>query len=463
MKLHHWSGVGKIEINMPWAPFHSDLGKVALYESLGSEDALERQLDITGYKDAIDRDSLAWKLTGLRILDTNIDDEELMSPLPREEDDGIEVLTRKRKAELHEGSTRTHHFTNDTQDVTESNFASRKELGTNTVGGLFSATDDLTHFMEMQGRTVKRQKSSVTQKDIPQFEKISMEKLTAGHDHVKLPQLESAESHNINTCFPSTIRNNSAQTVVVSSNFMTRRNVIRLMIANKPDLILIERDWLACRISQVTNKSECLDEGDLIVSPACAIICTTIVKINQRPLPGEGKESYIRRRIRHVAQRFESLHVLIEVPGDTSMADLDEVVYSAMNELVLFSASLEGRIAVSLVPGGEENLAKWIGGIVSSYAAETGTMKLLAEATLWETFLQQSGLNAYAAQAILGQLKAVVSDMSAAEMEEPPGEFGLTAFVAMSRDERIARFESLSGGRRVIELVSRLLDAQWTP
>jgi hypothetical protein len=39
--------------------------------------------------------------------------------------------------------------------------------------------------------------------------------------------------------------------------------------------------------------------------------------------------------------------------------------------------------------------------------------------------------------------------------------FGLPAFVLMSSDERIQRFQALLGGSRILKRASKLLDQQW--
>lgn len=65
-------------------------------------------------------------------------------------------------------------------------------------------------------------------------------------------------------------------------------------------------------------------------------------------------------------------------------------------------------------------------------------------------------MNASAAQAILGSLKADDQDEEGGALP-----FGLTAFIKMSLEERFARFEPLLGGRKLLERVSRALDAHW--
>ena len=73
----------------------------------------------------------------------------------------------------------------------------------------------------------------------------------------------------------------------------------------------------------------------------------------------------------------------------------------------------------------------------------------------WELWLRRAGLNVCAAQAV------------AIELAMPDGSprmgvrHGLGAFVNMPAQERIARFEGVLGGRRVLERASRVLDEKW--
>ena len=87
-------------------------------------------------------------------------------------------------------------------------------------------------------------------------------------------------------------------------------------------------------------------------------------------------------------------------------------------------------------------------------------IKLLQDETLWEVFLRRAGLNAFAAQAILARLKAPdQNEVDTVDAQET--NFGLTAFIKMSVEERYTQFETLLGGRRLLRRVSQVLDATW--
>ena len=76
-------------------------------------------------------------------------------------------------------------------------------------------------------------------------------------------------------------------------------------------------------------------------------------------------------------------------------------------------------------------------------------------------------MNTYAAQAVLSSLKG--SEESAAQLpplhdekkEATHSAFGLTAFVSMTREERMHTFERVMGGRKLLCQVSDLIDVDW--
>lgn len=93
---------------------------------------------------------------------------------------------------------------------------------------------------------------------------------------------------------------------------------------------------------------------------------------------------------------------------------------------------------------------------------------MLIKNVQWELFLRRSGLNAYAAQALLGELKASPwtngPTLGVKSPEYGRGyeyDHGLAAFVKMSAEERLGRFESLLGGSRLLLRASEAIDESW--
>jgi hypothetical protein len=88
--------------------------------------------------------------------------------------------------------------------------------------------------------------------------------------------------------------------------------------------------------------------------------------------------------------------------------------------------------------------------------------------------LRRIGLNAFAAQLVLAELKEAkastgtdvsMQDTSSYELNASSTnarrDFGIRAFVRMDPQERIQRFEGLLGGRRVLNRVNQVLEQKW--
>jgi hypothetical protein len=204
-------------------------------------------------------------------------------------------------------------------------------------------------------------------------------------------------------------------------------------------------------------------EADLVISPATGIVVTTLLKIIQKPLPGRGGQSSIRERISGVALRYERLVVLVSEGNgvDESARHLTASETTAYAEFNTFVAGLETPVEVFYVGGGEATLATWLVFFAVQYAPEAAHVQehLIQEETQWELFLRRAGFNAYAAQAILVHLK--VTDSNSVE-ESEYSDSSLAAFVKMTAVERVHRFESLMGGKNVLNRVSRMLDMRWS-
>jgi hypothetical protein len=252
------------------------------------------------------------------------------------------------------------------------------------------------------------------------------------------------------------------------------RNLARQIQNLVPSANYIERDFNLYLTSQQRPPSKPIpapqvlstvaDEADIILSPSTSLIWTTLQKIKQRSLPGQVARSAIRDRILSISPRYERLLILIsedrhtnDITGGVSQLDTNDC--EALIEFTSFCSTLPSEVTTTFIAGSEDDLAKWIVAMMVKHGvADQGEIKLLQDETQWEVFLRRAGMNAFAAQAVLGKLKAP----SGGEGGAVDGvDFGLTAFVKMSLEERLARFETLLGGRRVLGRVSRVLDARW--
>lgn len=172
-----------------------------------------------------------------------------------------------------------------------------------------------------------------------------------------------------------------------------------------------------------------------------------------------------------VAGRHERLVVLVsegnkhsETASPPAQADA-----RALAEFQGFAAGLGLRrpeaavVQVVYVGGGVETLARWVAAVICRCAAREALLPvrhlLLPVETFWEVFLRRAGMNAYAAQVVLGVLK-VPDDVPA--IGGRGGQlFGLPLFVTMSRARRIELFEQALGGRKVLDRVSEAIDERW--
>lgn len=212
------------------------------------------------------------------------------------------------------------------------------------------------------------------------------------------------------------------------------------------------------------------DEADVILSPSTGLILTTLQRIKQRSLPGQKAKTAVRDRIERAAVRYERLIVLIsgnrieDSRGSKSSSEaimLDERDCEAFVDFNAFCLSTQDDTQVIFTSGDVQNLAKWVVALMIKYGHANAQMRLLQDETLWEIFLRRAGMNAFAAQAILARLKKPENDVNETHSDGSAMEFGLTAFIRMSPRERGDRFGVLLGGYRVLERVSKVLDAQW--
>ena len=164
--------------------------------------------------------------------------------------------------------------------------------------------------------------------------------------------------------------------------------------------------------------------------------------------------------------RYERLLILVSENRHEGASGLDNGDSTAFIEFTAFCSNVtESEIHVTFLAGGEEDLAKWIVAMMIKYAvAEHEEVKLIQDETLWEIWFRRAGMNAFAAQAVLGKLKADESCGGADDWKKGNrfgGEWGLKAFVKMSARERYHRFETLLGGRRMLGRVGEVVDGRW--
>lgn len=468
---HVWPSSGKVERELKWTPFPAALGKIETQEHISDDDFIE---DYITPPDPVDVETLTWKPDGLRIFDELAEsDGELEEGIFQEGKD-IESLVKKRKYELEDINGSLPQWDASPKALRTGSAKRNVKAHPIDVGNTFASFSALTALDSYMGV----RKGQIRTPDLTADKYFAPAGVTAKADSpmrvVKPASCPPAAAYQP-TPSPALIVPTTAIPFVVSASFLSHRKLSRHIERLFPSAEFIERDFdlyldpqqrsASKAVGDSKTRSTMADEADMILSPSTGLICMTLQKIKQRPLPGQAARSAVRERIMGAAPRYERLVVLISegrFAGDAiDVTDhcnpqLDSSDCEALVEFTSFCLTLPSEVCITFIAGGEDDLAKWIVAMMIKHGITDPSMKLLQDETLWEVFLRRAGMNAFAAQAILASLKAPNQDEGV-----EAAVFGLTAFVKMSVEERLARFETLVGGRRLLGRVSRVLDARW--
>lgn len=481
----------KLNHTVDWTVFPSGLAEVAFTEEFGNEDVLLEYINPAMDAGVTSSESLTYKAPGIRILreDEDEDEEDLEPAVFLNEELDMASLIKKRKLEIGEvGENRT--LTNiqesgNTTIHTATKKYSRKPIlgivgnpetvnerhgnsgyGETRIGDVFSATTALDNFMEMRG--TKRHKP--TDRTSSYF---STPKAARTNNPAPLPiPLPVASSRLTKADIPLPLSNIAIPTqptqYIISTDLLKQRPLFNAIKSLIPTAHFIERDfnryntttWLRQgTITRSPVRSPLAAEADLVLSPSTGVVLTTLMKIKQKPLPGQKEKSEIKSTVEAVCIRYERLLVFISEasPDESSVAVLGGQECMAMAHFIGFCASLPCTVIVYFVPGGHETLANWVvAGMVRYGTVGSSTRDLREDETQWEVFLRRCGMNPYAAQAVILALKAP-------EGVHPSrrGMFGISAFVGMDHSERIRMFGPVLDGERVLGRVSSVIDARW--
>jgi hypothetical protein len=508
-----WPGASKNAQNLNWIVFPSELTKGVLHESFGDDSVLQQFINPSQDEAVTNSSGVTWKPPGLRILkDDETDDEEEieLGSFQEEQPKDVVSLVKKRKLQYaeedpslvrpvgvsmvktsagdmtrdpavprQEADEETQRKQNQRRSAMLPAFgdfvpASKKLEADRTkeisliLGGPFSASDSLDNFLEI--RASKRQKPV----DSAYFAVRSPAKraTAAALDNMleNPPIVEQHRPARRPLPVPLIQPRSTPSYYIISSGILRHRLFVRTLGALLPAAIQIERDftahnttaWLPGSVTRSPIASSLDSEADIIVSPSTGIIITTLQKIKQKPLPGQKSKGAFKERLEKVSLRYGRLVVLVsEGCADESTNGLVEFDSLAIAEVTGFCGTLGTNIIVQFVAGGQETLAKWLGASMIQFGVyEEATTPLLQDETLWELFLRRAGMNAFAAQAVIAQLKA--PEGVDADSPTKAGMFGITAFVEMGPEERMRRFGGLLGGSGVLHRVGRVLDASWS-
>lgn len=487
--VRKWGGVAKIERSLPWAPFAAYLAKVDLVEQF-DDGSLERYLaDMRLYDDMSDVDvhAMIARNSKSSVLPGHESDDEEVEPIVTEDEEVVDetpgvskpiqetptdappsvspslldVLQAKQRDLARSPNPRSQRA------VLEPSAASGSNPGGTTI---LMQNDGIAQFMQLRGKTTGVQGAHGKVSNTTNSNTAKPAAQNQAPAAVMVPEAEAHRSQarsSVTIPVPKTlIRSNAAIPIVVSSATMANRQLLRSIHTSLPNVKIVERD-AAIAMSTQPSCGTCI-EADFTVSASTGIVTTTLQKLKQKPLPGQRSTSGIRDTIASTANRYERLLVLVSegnsIPTEEGAVPraLDQLDCEALVDMTTWAHSLDSDVRISYVPGGEQELASWLAAAFTQHGSTDGSMRLLQDETMWERWLRVAGLNAYAAQAVLVQLKVPDSDLYETGMLEAPKRFGVAAFVSMTAEERVERFGAVLGGDRVLRRVSEAIDGGWS-
>ncbi|KAL8841197.1 MAG: hypothetical protein Q9170_001051 [Blastenia crenularia] len=478
--LHPWKSDGQTEkTELSWVPFPMSLGRFELQETIADDGSLAGFIE---QPESHDPATLTWKRPGLRFLDDIHDsDEEELAFGDFASPKDVQSLVKKRNFELH-GEGENDFASADAEEYAHTTMAASK--GTHTIEGPlrpredksesqndqvailpgFSALDALDQFLGVRKGELSKSYQPKKKRPPP----VALKDSATASNGLNLAAPNVAEKAILDIPKPQLRVPDVRAYFIASTSFLSNRKLAHEIRDLYPSAEIIERDFTTYNLrpayaesrsnTRQANFNTSLDEADLILSPSTGLILTSVQKIKQQSLPGQSTRSPVRERIHQIASRYERFIVLVSRNSPMTNStiswsrNLDESDCEALTFLTTFVNHLPAlnESDVILVDGDNSVLATWIVSLMVKYSSQVSTT-LLEEETQWEVFLRRAGMNAFAAQVVLANTKAVGGN----------GEviWGLRKFISMSLEERFQRFEGLLGGRGVLERVGKLLDA----
>ncbi|KAI5362886.1 hypothetical protein Slin15195_G102670 [Septoria linicola] len=366
----------------------------------------------------------------------------------------IGELLKQRKAQLDQGvSAKPQQMEqgNARQQPKQREAAAR----TSALQGTTDAREHFSQFLHLNGRPITPAVPKATRGDGEHGSRGNESPVVAEQTF----EAKSSNPPRANVNIPVPVIENREQPfqVILSASVTSNHFMIRKLQELLPSLEMITRD---CIVQA--------READITLSTSTGLMFTNIQKLKQKPLPGQRDFYGIREQVAVAALRYERLIVLVSEGKQTFGEDMLEV--SGLDErnanaLCDFNGEcdlLDAEVTVQYIPGGDEQLIQWLAASISRHAVSVERFTLLQDETMWEQFLRRAGLNAYAAQFILGELKSPSSDHVAdAADAEHDGLFGLPAFICMTEEARVQRFGPLIGGEVMLRRASRATDGRW--
>ena len=467
-----WPGANLVATKVPWNPLPGALQDVGEHEELLEDDSFLSYAISTDTNVTLDSSDLVWKPEGLRMVregDEGLeDDEEDLEAGHFEPQNDIRSLLKKRELQLEDDEGHTSGAgtllrgqNGPKKGVGENPIAhngqSQIPSGSSLLGGMFSASHSLANFLVARGGPLKKPRLEIVSPHfLPAVQNAGLPALDAGESRPETQEILSEPVLSEPVPHPSLTPPLERCTFIFSSTLLIQRRLTFHIKSLYPTACIVERDFSAFPSHPSTTGPKLSDEADVSISPNTGLIWTTMPQIRQRSLPGQPVRAPVQDRIWRVGAKYERLIVLVS-EGRTSdglaREKLDSYECAALNELQISTIGRGDDVQVIYVPGGEIELAQWTVASMVKYALKDENYELLEETTLWELFLREAGMNAWAAQYVLAQLRAPEEGMDARD-------WGLRRFLVMDQEERVARFEGVCGAK-VLQRVECAIDGAW--
>ncbi|KAH7115906.1 hypothetical protein B0J11DRAFT_583956 [Dendryphion nanum] len=475
-----WRGLTELERGLHWSPFPVDLARIKIVEKLHGEDMLQNILSELTVDNIATSSTDLWKRGGLQILDDEECDDEIELgnfSVPTD----ISSLARKRKAEIEEEHIEKPKHKSTHGKIKQQHKAAIVPDTSIMFGGMFSASSALHRFMRIQGQDVQTTNEDMATSDSA-FGIVSSFQIAHNNRKILIegPQTTLTTSTTYGTAenvsMPSPLHLPIPEKLppcsfIVSATLLQQRTLFREIETIYVNADIIERDF-----SVPLSPSQ---EADILLSPSTGLIFTTLQQVKQRALPGQPDQNPIKERIYYLQSRYERLIVLIseglsrDVEQMGTHRPVDVRDQEAIKEFEKFVANLDAIVTICFVKGGEIALSRSIVTEMTKWglphgSKDLGDVRLSQDETTWELFFRRAGFNPYAAQIIIASLQTPVYTSLRSSSPALSGTgvqgvdmSGLQAFIYMSGEERVRKFQALLGGTRIIRQTSALIDQRW--
>lgn len=478
------------ENSLPWNPVPRNLVKTDFDEHIGLTSSDEYVKTALGNA-AISMDVLLWKADGLRILD----EEDVEDDLDLDRPGLAELKSTYARVDsiMHPRSPHAEHV----QPILQDHYEHESSKAVKAYDDSFStvaymsrrlrdndknahAADpsnttglpSIDEFMHLQtGRRPPALALADLSRSSEKLHHVNVVNVASGHKTGPATNKASKKRNTMQTPAPDIDTTRLAQSAhfIVSSEILCMRELLREIGRLWPSAMQTERDFgdmsqthqgrFDCHVSLSAGIDTA--EADLLIAPGAGIVLTSLPKIKQKSLPGRPDENSIKQRLTKLASRYELIIVLVGHSGRAN-SDLDASDRAALDELTVHARLLShdmAQVTITYVPGTTANMAQNIVGHMTRHCP-TRHVDILDHTTSSEIFLRRAGMNAYAAQLVLHELRDGREGTDGQKDEDKTGERVLNYFCNMAQKERVASFAAMLGGTRMLEHVGRKIDSR---